>query len=154
MHLIKKSSLPLWHVNVRSQRNDKMKERNWDKSKKKSRSTHLVRKAGLVVELLEVAFFGYWLALVRGKRADELPVPGLTGDTAKTHTAYASKTMAKKAFIVCDCFTSLLYFTQEFSLPYFMSLDCAIPCTVCLYMLKDQYNLSYSALLLLLLLHY
>lgn len=70
------------------------------KREKKSLPTHLDRKAGLVVELLEVAFFGYWLALVRGKRADEVPVPGRTGDTAKTHTAYESKTMAKKAFIV------------------------------------------------------
>lgn len=48
--------------------------------------THLVRKVGLDVELLEVAFLGYWLALVRGRRGDGLPVPGLTGVMAKTQT--------------------------------------------------------------------
>jgi hypothetical protein len=37
----------------------KRNEMKREKKRKKSRATHLVRKAGLVVELLEVAFFGY-----------------------------------------------------------------------------------------------
>jgi hypothetical protein len=74
------------------------------------RPTHLVRKAGRVVELLEVAFLGYWLALVRGNRADVLPVPGRTGDTAKVPSV--SSTMASsKAFMF---FLSLYRTLMEF----------------------------------------
>lgn len=54
--------------------------------RKFSEETHLVLKVGFVVELLEVAFLGYWLALVRGSRGDGLPVPGRTGVMAKTQT--------------------------------------------------------------------
>jgi hypothetical protein len=51
-----------------------------------AKETHLVLKVGFVVELLEVAFLGYWLALVRGNLGDGLPVPGLTGVMANTLT--------------------------------------------------------------------